>query len=110
MLQLFVQIQTTWHPTKKQVEPQSLALGLVPSAVPKELRLQEDSRELAGMLMKNKPGTTMKGCNFLDLMVTWTKLRNDVLKIGEVELCAFLFADWFPELKSFWHHKKWNAE
>ena len=93
MLQLFVQIQTTWHPTKKQVEPQSLALGLVPSAVPKELRLQEDSRELAGMLMKNKPGTTMKGCNFLDLMVTWTKLRNDVLKIGEVELCAFLFAD-----------------
>jgi len=40
-----------------------------------ELRLQEDSRELAGMLMKNKPGTTMKGCNFLDLMVSEDAVR-----------------------------------
>lgn len=40
------------------------------------------------MLMKNKPGTTMKGCNFLDLMVTWVKLRNGGLEICEVELCV----------------------
>ena len=78
MPQVFVQIHTTFTPKKTGAPSLRHWPGYFrcPNAIPKELRLQEDSRELAGMLMKNKPGTTMKGCNFLDLMVTWVKLRN----------------------------------
>lgn len=96
-------------PTKRQVEPQSLALGLV-NLRPKPF--------LRSCVTGGFPGVS-RHADEKQARDDYERLQFFGLNghLGQVEkwrlgdlwsgvVCFFLlFADWFHELKSFWHHK-----